>query len=74
MDRIGYPRSLAARRARPWRNRPPRRSVILADQLDAYLGVTAPMRRRPLGAGLVAQSAFVDAGPVLPRTGGGQGR
>jgi hypothetical protein len=48
--------------------------MILADQLDAYLGVTAPMRRRPLEAGLVAQSAFVDAGPVLSRNGGSQGR
>jgi len=36
--------------------------------------VTAPMRRRPLEASLVAQGAFVDAGPVLSRNGGSQGR
>jgi hypothetical protein len=38
--------------------------MILADQLDAYLGVTAPIRRRPFEAGLAAQSALVDDGPV----------
>ena len=72
-DRTQYPRSFMARRARPWRNRTPRRSVILADQLDAYLGMTAPMRPRPLGAGLVVRNALVDNGPV-PHDGGRQGR
>jgi len=41
-----YPRSFLARRARPWRQRASLRSMILADQLDAYLAVTAPMGRR----------------------------
>ena len=59
-----YPRSLLARQSRPWKARPPRRSVALADQLDAYLGLTAPLRRRPPEASLAVQGTLWDDGPI----------
>ena len=63
-DRIRYPRSLLSRESRPWRKRPPRRSVALADQLDAYLGLTAPLRHRQTEAGTAVQGTLWEDGPI----------
>lgn len=63
-DRIRYPRSLLARQSRPWRYRPPRRSVALADQLDAYLSITAPLRHRVPEAAMAVQGTLWEDGPI----------
>ena len=63
-DRIRYPRSLLyANHVRGEKGRHGE-AWLFADQLDAYLGLTAPLRHRPVESGTVVQGTLWEDGPI----------